>query len=125
QAVAAEAGEIHQVDVLHVGSLAQMRDQRAEGGGLEVAPLLLGQIGHGKASVAATPGTGPVREPYCLTTCISGMALISSSIGASRAAHDAASAAEAIRSCRISISAWAKPLTMACRNMVSPRSAPS
>src|SRR5437660_4099232 len=29
QAVAAEAGEVHQVDVLYVGALAQMRDQRA------------------------------------------------------------------------------------------------
>src|SRR6266404_6995368 len=35
QAIAAEAGEIHQIDVLHVGALAQMRDQRAEGRGLE------------------------------------------------------------------------------------------
>src|SRR5579872_6974039 len=30
QTVAAEAGEVHQVDVLHVGALAQMRDQGAE-----------------------------------------------------------------------------------------------
>src|SRR5689334_21773777 len=32
QAVAAEAGQIHQVDVLYVGALLQMRDQPAEGG---------------------------------------------------------------------------------------------
>src|SRR5579863_9663933 len=30
QAVAAEAGEVHQIDVLDVGAFAQMRDQRAE-----------------------------------------------------------------------------------------------
>src|SRR6266851_7211351 len=49
QAVAAESGEVHQVDVLHVGALAQMRDQRAErrcfefGAGLvvHVSPPLL------------------------------------------------------------------------------------
>src|SRR5712671_3016187 len=35
QAIAAEAGEAHQVDVLHIGALAQMREQRAEGRGLE------------------------------------------------------------------------------------------
>jgi hypothetical protein len=46
QAVAAEAGEVHQVDVLHVGALAQMLDERAEGGRLEVAPLVSAEIGH-------------------------------------------------------------------------------
>src|SRR6476646_3362367 len=30
QAVAAEAGEVHQIDVLHIGALAQMRDEGAE-----------------------------------------------------------------------------------------------
>src|SRR5207302_2999587 len=30
EAVAAEAGEVHQIDVLHIGALAQMLDQRAE-----------------------------------------------------------------------------------------------
>src|SRR5438105_2678423 len=35
QAVAAEAGEVHQIDVLHIGALAQMRDERAERGGFE------------------------------------------------------------------------------------------
>src|SRR5216683_3290770 len=36
QAVAAEAGEVHQVDILHVGALAQMRHQRAERRGFEL-----------------------------------------------------------------------------------------
>src|SRR5690242_19212582 len=44
QAVAAEAGEIHQVDVLHVGALLQVRDQAAEGGSLEFG---LGLVVHG------------------------------------------------------------------------------
>src|SRR4051812_2215101 len=30
EAVAAEAGEIHEIDVLHIGALAQMLDQAAE-----------------------------------------------------------------------------------------------
>src|SRR6266702_6309634 len=36
QAVAAEAGQIHQIDVLHVGALTQMLDQAPEYGGLEL-----------------------------------------------------------------------------------------
>src|SRR5579863_9424671 len=36
QAVPAESGEVHQVDVLHVGALAQMRDETAEGRRLEL-----------------------------------------------------------------------------------------
>src|SRR5262245_9636987 len=35
QAVAAETGQIHQVDILHVGALLQMLDQPAKGGGFE------------------------------------------------------------------------------------------
>ena len=41
QAVAAEAGKVHQVDVLHVAAFAQMRDQTAEGGGLEFGLLFV------------------------------------------------------------------------------------
>src|SRR6266852_8783255 len=41
QAVAAEAGEVHQIDVLHVGALAQMRDQRAERRGLKLGAGLV------------------------------------------------------------------------------------
>src|SRR3954462_9552375 len=36
QTVAAEPGEVHQVDILHVGALAQMRDERAECRGLQL-----------------------------------------------------------------------------------------
>src|ERR1041385_1889627 len=44
QAVAAEAGQVHQVDVLHVGALLKMGDQTAEAGGLEFG---LGLVVHG------------------------------------------------------------------------------
>src|SRR5579875_3827333 len=36
QAIAAEAGEVHQIEILHVRALAQMRDQLAEGAGFEL-----------------------------------------------------------------------------------------
>src|SRR6185437_5384154 len=35
QAIAAEPGQIHQVDILHIGALAQMRDEGAERRGFE------------------------------------------------------------------------------------------
>src|SRR5690348_475874 len=41
QAVAAETGEVHQIDVLHIGALAQMRDQRAERRGFELGAGLI------------------------------------------------------------------------------------
>ncbi len=46
QAVAAEAGEIHQVDVLHVGARAQMVDEAPEHGGLEFGPGGIVDVGH-------------------------------------------------------------------------------
>src|SRR5713101_2760433 len=36
QAVAAEAGKVHQIDILHVLALAQMLDEAAEGRGLQL-----------------------------------------------------------------------------------------
>ena len=62
QAVAAEAGEVHQVDVLDVGAFAQVVDKPPERRRLEVALLLFAEFGHGEILQ-----TGPVREPYCLT----------------------------------------------------------
>src|ERR1700732_5012482 len=41
QAVAAEAGEVHQIDILHIGALAQMLDQSAEGRGFELGAGLV------------------------------------------------------------------------------------
>ena len=41
QAVAAEPGEVHQVDVLHVGALAQMRDEGAKGRGFKFGARLV------------------------------------------------------------------------------------
>src|SRR6185437_12707508 len=41
EAVAAESGEIHEVDVLYVGARAQMLDQSTENGGFEFRPALV------------------------------------------------------------------------------------
>src|SRR4029453_2273500 len=54
QAVAAEAGEIHQVDVLHVGAFAQVLDQAPERGGLQLgAGLVVHCLPHSKVWVSA------------------------------------------------------------------------
>jgi hypothetical protein len=63
EAVAAEAGEIHQVDVLHVGARAKVREERAERRRLEVALLVGIEIGHG-----GLLHTAPVREPWRSTS---------------------------------------------------------
>lgn len=52
QAVAAETGEVHQVDVLHVLAGLQMMDQGAEGGGFEFQALLFGEVGCGHGGVS-------------------------------------------------------------------------
>src|SRR5690349_14949298 len=87
QAVAAEAGEIHQIDVLHVRALLQVRDQAAEGGGLEFG---LGLVVHGfllRAKIWAQRNAAATAAP----------------IGAaSRRPHFRASPGVPIRSCRTS-----------------------
>src|SRR5215203_1494272 len=50
EAVAAEAGEVHEVEVLHVGSRPQMLDQPAEGRRLELAARRLVDVVHERAS---------------------------------------------------------------------------
>src|SRR4051794_36127083 len=46
QTVAAEPGEVHQVDILHVGALAQMRDERTECRGLQLGTgIVVDRIG--------------------------------------------------------------------------------
>src|SRR5262249_35803097 len=42
EAVAAKAREVHQVDVLHIGALAQVRDKAPESGGFEFRSGLVG-----------------------------------------------------------------------------------
>ncbi|WP_408858560.1 hypothetical protein [Acidiphilium sp. PA] len=46
EAVAAEPGEVHQVDILYVGPLAQMRDEAAKGGGFERGAGCIVDCGH-------------------------------------------------------------------------------
>ena len=63
QAVAAEAGQIHQVDVLHVRALLQMRDQAAEGGGFELGA---GLVVHGvllERRVRGYGSAGSIDQP--------------------------------------------------------------
>src|SRR5262245_38425349 len=55
QAVAAEAGEIHQIDVLHVGARARVLDQAPEYGGFELGAGLVVEI-HGKNPPRRLPG---------------------------------------------------------------------
>src|SRR5665213_531447 len=51
QAIAAEPGEVHQVDVLHVGTLAQVLDEGAERRGFEFgAGLVVDLLVHGGSS---------------------------------------------------------------------------
>src|SRR5580700_1316904 len=52
EAVAAKAGEVHQVDVLDVGPLAQVLDKAPEGGGLEFRPGFVVDC-HGGCSAVA------------------------------------------------------------------------
>src|SRR5262245_9263957 len=47
EAVAAEAGEVHQVDVLHVGAFAQVRDELAVSCGLKLGTGLVVEVAHG------------------------------------------------------------------------------
>src|SRR5471032_3078369 len=57
QAVAAETGQIHQVDVLNVGALLQVRHQPAKGGGFELGA---GLVVHG-ALLGVLYGLRPAR----------------------------------------------------------------
>src|SRR5260370_19654517 len=58
QAIAAEAGQVHQVEVLHVGALLQVRDQAAEGGSFEFGA---GFVVHGTL-LGADIGSAPRRR---------------------------------------------------------------
>src|SRR5262245_63674919 len=47
QAIATEAGEVHQIDVLNVAALAQMLDQPPKRRGLQFRPCPVVELGHG------------------------------------------------------------------------------
>ena len=57
QAIAAEAGQIHQVDVLHVGTLAQVLHEPPEGSGLEFGT---GLLVHLASPLVAGAGIAPI-----------------------------------------------------------------
>src|SRR5580700_4274210 len=64
QAVAAEAGEVHQIDVLHIGALAQMLDQGAEGRGFELGAGLVIHSHLLFPPLCSTP-RGDLERPAC------------------------------------------------------------
>src|SRR4030095_11352717 len=58
-----EAGEIHQVDVLHVGAFAQVLDQAPERGGLQLgAGLVIHYLPHSKVWVSAINWSTTMRS---------------------------------------------------------------
>ena len=67
----------------------------------------------------------PVRDRCGFGALLPGSARRGFRSRANRAAHSCAPSSSAIRSCRISISAGARPRTVAWRSTVSPASAPS
>src|SRR4029453_12197243 len=63
QAVAAETGEVHQIDVLHVGAFAQMLDQAPERGGFQLgAGLVVHRGPHSKVWVSAISWSTTMRS---------------------------------------------------------------
>src|SRR6185437_3524043 len=55
QAVATEAGKVHQVDVLHIGTLAQVRDEGAKRRGLELGAGLVVHLAPPNAALYVAP----------------------------------------------------------------------
>src|SRR6056297_333227 len=98
EAVAAEPGEVHQVDILHVGALVhQVMAQLAECGGLELgAGLVVHDLSPfwPKMGRAGAPCKSRQTPTFAATSC---------RMGASRAAQPACCACVAIRSLRSSI----------------------
>src|SRR5215207_8720545 len=55
EAVAAEAREVHEVDVLHVGAGIEVLDEPAEGRGFELGPGRGFDVGHGRSRRLRAP----------------------------------------------------------------------
>src|SRR5829696_3682669 len=55
EAVAAEAREVHEVDVLHVGAGIEVLDEPAEGRGFELGPGRGVDVGHGRSRRLRAP----------------------------------------------------------------------
>src|SRR5436190_2103657 len=129
EAVAAEAGQIHHVDVLRVAAPAQMLHQLAEGCRLELGHELIVDLGHGPFSIrsrALARCTVPARPAFPVTTAggrrLNVALRIVATMRQSRAAQAAWPAASRIRSWRISISALTSPRQVACCQRQSPSS---
>src|SRR3954469_9124631 len=69
EAVAAKAGEVHEVDVLHVGALAQMLRQPPEGRRFQLRSGLVVEMVHRMRS-----GTARRSIPYRMATMLCGAA---------------------------------------------------
>src|SRR5579883_53191 len=103
QAIAAETGQVHQVDVLHVRARPQMLDQAAEGGGLEFG---LGLVVHGNA---------PSREIWAQPKGATMALATAAPIGwLSRRPHSRALSGVSMRSCRTSSEQCGRPRGLAC-----------
>ena len=63
EAVAAEAGEVHEVDVLHVAPRPEVLDQAAKGRRLEGGAGGVVELGHGRVSFSGAGGSPTAMIP--------------------------------------------------------------
>src|SRR6185295_2109944 len=127
-AIAAEAGEVHQVDVLHVGAGAQVLHQPAEGCGLQLGNQRLVELGH-----VPTPCL-PASCAPTVDALTSFVANLGAGVGSrksfsmmrqSRLLQADCPPASRIKSCRISTMALASPRWAPCCHRQSPSSCPA
>src|SRR5688572_20017252 len=95
QAVATEAGQVHEVDVLDILAVAQMPDEPAEGGGLQLGLGLLVDVLHG-LDPPCWRRRSRVRVPKIVGRRRSARAARGLSSRANRSAHSSAPSLDAI-----------------------------
>src|SRR5262245_29454017 len=132
EAVAAEAGEVHEVDVLHIGALAEVLDEPPEGGGFELRRQVLVELGH-----LPSPSLSCARIASAGASAWHGSALSArrgaiaesrktlSMMRQRRRLQVSCPAASRIRSWRISMMALASPRCAPCCHRQSPASCPA
>src|SRR5262245_41825618 len=131
EAVAAEAGQVHQVDGLHVAARARVLPQLSGSCRLPLGHQLIVDLGHGPFSICS-PMLGrrgvPARLALSATTAsgrwLNVVLRTAATMRQSRAAHAAWPAGSRIRSWRTSISALTTPRQVACCHKQSPSSWP-